>query len=151
MIRIKEFYKGKENGAATLTLPFETRQKSRFRARLDGGEDAALTLERGTVLRPGDRLKTEDGLIIEIRAAKEELSKASTDDPHLLARACYHLGNRHVALQIGDTWVTYQYDHVLDDMVRQLGLEVSLEKAVFEPEAGAYRNSHNQSEGHGHT
>lgn len=151
MIRITEFYKGKENGAAILTLPFETRQKSRFRARLDGGEDAALVLERGTVLRPGDRLKTEDGLIIEIRAAKEELSKASTDDPHLLARACYHLGNRHVALQIGDTWVTYQRDHVLDDMVRQLGLEVSLEKAVFEPEAGAYQNSHNQSEGHGHT
>lgn len=126
----------------TLTLPFEARQKSRLRTRLDSGEEAALYLERGHILRHGDRLQTAEGFLVEILAAPESVSTVRSDDPLQLARACYHLGNRHVALQIGPGWARYLHDHVLDDMVRGLGLEVIHEHAPFEPEAGAYQGGH---------
>jgi urease accessory protein len=77
-----------------------------------------------------------------ILAAPEQVSVARTDDALLLARACYHLGNRHVALQITPGELRYLADHVLDDMVRGLGLAVTQESAPFEPEAGAYSHGH---------
>jgi urease accessory protein len=123
---------------ATLTLPFDLRQKSRLRTRLDSGEDVGLFLPRGTVLRHGDRLRATGGLVVEVRAAPEAVSTARTDDPLLLTRAAYHLGNRHVALQLGSGWLRYLHDHVLDGMVRELGLTVIGEQASFEPEAGAF-------------
>lgn len=131
---------------ATLTLPFDLRQKSRLRTRLDSGEEVGLFLPRGTVLRHGDRLRAADGRVIEVRAAPETVSTARTDEPLLLARAAYHLGNRHVALQLGPGWLRYLHDHVLDGMVRELGLDVIGEQAPFEPEAGAYGGGHH----HGH-
>ena len=132
---------------ATLTLPFELRQKSRLRARLDSGEEVGLFLPRGTVLRHGDRLRATSGLVVEVRAAPETVSTARADDPLLLARAAYHLGNRHVALQLGSGWLRYPHDHVLDGMVRELGLDVICERLPFEPEAGAYGGGHH---GHAH-
>mgnify|MGYP001316389478 CR=1 FL=1 len=131
---------------ATLTLPFDLSQKSRLRTRLDSGEEVGLFLPRGTVLRHGDRLRTADGRVIEVRAAPETVSTARTDEPLLLARAAYHLGNRHVALEIGPGWLRYLHDHVLDGMARELGLTVTSEQAPFEPEAGAYGGGHH----HGH-
>lgn len=131
---------------ATLTLPFELRQKSRLRTRLDSSEDVGLFLPRGTVLRHGDRLRATDGRVVEVRAAPEIVSTARTDDPLLLARAAYHLGNRHVALQLGPGWLRYPHDHVLDGMVRELGLDVVCEQAPFEPEAGAYGGGHHHHE-----
>ena len=83
-----------------LTLDFEARSKSRLRAKLDDGTDVAVILPRGSQLLPGDRLASADGMVVEVRAASEKVSRVSTDDVHLLTRACYHLGNRHVALQI---------------------------------------------------
>lgn len=127
----------------TLTLPFELRQKSRLLTQLDSGAEARLFLPRGTILRHGDLLRAKNGLIIRVQAAPEELSKATTGDPVLLARACYHLGNRHAPMQVGPGWVCYARDHVLDDMLRALGLTVLEERAPFEPELGAYGN-------HGH-
>ena len=128
---------------ATLTLPFEQRQKSRLRIRLDNGQDAGLFLPRGTVLRHGDRLRATSGLVVEVRAAPEAVSTARADDALLLARAAYHLGNRHVALQLGPGWLRYPHDHVLDNMARELGLTVNREQAPIEPEAGAYGSGHN--------
>lgn len=122
----------------TLTLPFELRQKSRLRARLDSGDEVALFLPRGRVLRDGDLLLCEDGLVVRVCAAPEEVSTAEADSPHALARAAYHLGNRHVPLQVGAGFVRYQRDHVLDEMVRGLGLRVRPERVAFEPEGGAY-------------
>jgi urease accessory protein len=121
-----------------LTLPFDDRKKSRLRTQLANGEEVGLILERGTLLRGGDLVEADDGRIIEIVAAQENVSTVRSSDPWALSRASYHLGNRHVALQIGQGWVRYQHDHVLDEMVRGLGLEVSVEQAAFEPEAGAY-------------
>jgi urease accessory protein len=68
----------------------------------------------------------------------------------LFARACYHLGNRHVPLQVGHGWLRYQNDYVLDDMLRQLGLDVKHEQAPFEPENGAYGEHGGHSHGHSH-
>ncbi|CDH47317.1 urease accessory protein UreE [Candidatus Contendibacter odensensis] len=127
---------------ATLTLPFELRQKSRLRTWLDNGAEVGLFLPRGTVLRHSDRLRATCGLIVEVRAATEAVSTARAADPLLLARAAYHLGNRHIALQLGLGWLRYLHDHVLDRMVRELGLEVVCEQAPFEPETGAYSGGH---------
>ncbi|TPW18398.1 MAG: urease accessory protein [Halothiobacillaceae bacterium] len=124
--------------ALTLSLPYELRQKSRLYARLDNGMEVGLFLPRGTVLRGGDILRSDDGQLIRVCASTEALSIATTDDHHLLARACYHLGNRHVPLQIGHCSVCYRHDHVLDEMVVALGLSVQLTQAPFEPEPGAY-------------
>jgi urease accessory protein len=130
--------KGKVSIVSALTLPFHTRQKSRCKVVLDNGQPAALSLPRGKVLREGDLLATEDGKLIEIRAATEAVSTASSSSPLLLAHACYHLGNRHVPLQIGNGWCRYLQDHVLDEMVRALGLNVIAEQAPFQPVDGAY-------------
>ena len=132
-----------------LTLPFEQRQKSRLRVTLDNGNEAELILERGVVLRHGDFLGTIDGQVIEVLAAHETVSTVRDQNTHSLSRACYHLGNRHVPLQIGDGWLRYLRDHVLDEMVRSLGLSVEHEEAPFEPEAGAYHK--NGSHHHTHS
>ncbi len=122
----------------TVTLPYALRQRSRQRVTLDGGGAAAIVLPPGAHLDDGDRLRTADGFTVRVCAALETVSTARTHDALRLARACYHLGNRHVALQVGDGWVRYLPDHVLDDMVRGLGLTVTEEPARFEPERGAY-------------
>jgi urease accessory protein len=135
---------------ATLTLDFDDRKKSRRPVRLDGGEEAALMLPRGTVLRDGDHLRTEGGEVVEVRAAPEQLSAVTVADPLALARAAYHLGNRHVPVQIDAGKLRYQHDHVLDDMVRALGLPVHTEQAPFQPEGGAYAHGHSHGHDHDH-
>lgn len=130
-----------------LELPFELRSKSRLRTQLATGEDVGVVLERGTILRGGDLLQAEDGRIVRVVAVAEEVSTVRAANPWSLARAAYHLGNRHVALQVGDGWIRYLHDHVLDDMVRGLGFEVVVERAPFEPEAGAY-GAHSHSHSH---
>ncbi|MBI3774681.1 MAG: urease accessory protein UreE [Gammaproteobacteria bacterium] len=147
MIQITVKLTAPATATTTLTLPFELRQKSRLRATLDNGAEAGLFLERGTLLRHGDLLRADSGEIIEVRAAIEDVSTARAADSLLLARACYHLGNRHVPLQVGGGWLRYLHDHVLDDMLLHMGLDVTFERAPFEPEAGAYAE---QGQGHIH-
>jgi urease accessory protein len=133
-----------------LVLPFGERSKSRLRAFLDNGEEAGLFLERGSVLRNGDLLLADDGRVVEVQAAPETVSTVHTDDALMLARASYHLGNRHVALQIGTGWLRYQHDHVLDDMLRGFGLEIVIEELQFEPEGGAYVAASHHTHAHSH-
>lgn len=142
MIEITERLQDWADPTATVTLPFELRQKSRLRVRLSTGVEAAMLLPRGTILRHGDLLRANSGIVIEVVAAPELVSTAHALDPLALARACYHLGNRHVPLQIGRNWLRYAQDHVLDEMVRGLGLTVHTERVPFEPEAGAYAHHH---------
>ena len=132
----------------TLTLPFDQRQKSRLRVTLDNGQDAGLFLARGSVLREGDLIVSDDGRLIRVVAAPETVSTVHSDDTLALMRAGYHLGNRHVPVQIAAGWLRYRHDHVLDDMVRGLGLEVTAEQAPFEPEAGAYGGGHHHHHDH---
>jgi urease accessory protein len=138
MIEVHEVLRESLAAGEQLVLPFELRQKSRLRAMTAAGTELALLLPRGTVLRHGDRLRAANGLVIEVQAAAEAVTTARSDDAQLLARACYHLGNRHVPLQVGAGWLRYLADHVLDRMVAELGLAVTHEQAPFEPEAGAY-------------
>lgn len=134
--------------AARLVLPYELRCRSRLRARLDSGEEIGVFLPRGAVLRAGERLQAADGRIIEVVAAPEAVMEAHTGDSLLLARAAYHLGNRHVALQILPGMLRFAPDHVLSDMVRGLGLDVVETVVPFEPESGAYGG---QVHPHGHS
>jgi len=127
-----------------LELPFELRQKSRLRAKLASGEEIRLMLERGTVMRGGDVVTTTDGRQVEIVAAKEKLLHIESDQ---LARIAYHLGNRHVPVQVGRDFLRIEADHVLEEMARKLGARVSHVEAPFEPEAGAYHR-HDEM-GHG--
>ena len=152
MEEAREFDHGHGDPDATLELPFELRQKCRLRARLSSGQEIALFLPRGTVLRHGARLHTTMGRVVQVLAAPETVSVAATGDLHLLTRIAYHLGNRHVPLQVEPGRLAYQHDHVLDDMVEQLGVQVTVEQAPFEPEAGAYGgHSHAQGHDHGHS
>jgi urease accessory protein len=118
-----------------LALPFELRQKSRLRARLASGEEVGLMLARGSVMRGGDVVKTTDGREVEIVAANEKLLHIESNQ---IARVAYHLGNRHVPVQIGDGFVRIAQDHVLEELAKKLGARVSHVEAPFEPEAGAY-------------
>jgi urease accessory protein len=134
----------------TLTLPFDERQRSRLRVTLSSGEQALLGLARGSVLRGGDLLRLSDGRVVAVVAAEESVSTARSDLPRALLRAAYHLGNRHVPLEIGEGYVRYLHDHVLDGMVRELGLSVSADRAPFEPEGGAYASGRGGHHHHAH-
>jgi urease accessory protein len=131
--------------APSVTLTLDQRVRSRLRVVLDDGREAGILLPRGTTLRDGDGLVSADGLVVQVRAAAEWLSRVECADALALARACYHLGNRHVALQIEPDRLSYLHDYVLDDLVEGLGLQVRIEDGPFEPEPGAYGGH-----GHGH-
>jgi urease accessory protein len=129
--------------------PFEQRQKARQRVRLASGRDVGLRLARGTLLRGGDKLRATDGTVVDVVAAAEAVSTVVSTDLQQLARLAYHLGNRHVALEVGAGWLRYLRDHVLDAMVAGLGGRVVHERAPFEPEGGAY-DGHRHSHAHAH-
>lgn len=132
-----------------LILPFDQRQKSRLRVRLESGEEAALMLERGSVLRGGDKLLANDGRIVQVVAADELVLHVSADNGRQLARAAYHLGNRHVPLQVGDGWLRLERDHVLKGMLLGLDMTVVEQSAPFEPESGAYGGGHRHADSDG--
>jgi len=128
--------------ADTLALAYDARNRSRGKGMTAGGIEVSWFLDRGVFLRDGDCLVTGEGTLYQVTAAAEPVSRATSTDPHLLTRAAYHLGNRHVPLQIGADALTYQPDHVLDDMVGSLGLDVRQTELPFQPEDGAYHGGH---------
>jgi urease accessory protein len=128
-----------------VVLPFDARCRSRLLVTLESGERAALVVERGRHLRGGDRVRIAPDREIEVVAAEEALLEAASDDALLIARAAYHLGNRHVAVQVLPNRLRFLDDHVLARMVEGLGLALRQVVAPFEPEGGAYGHHH----GHG--
>ena len=131
----------------SVALGYDARKRSRLRVTLASGREAGIFLERGEHLQGGDRLATEDGsAVVEVVAAPEQLIEVVADSPLLFARAAYHLGNRHVPVQILPTEaggrLRFQADHVLADMVKGLGCSVAEIEAPFQPEAGAYGGGH---------
>lgn len=149
--------------ADVVSLSFDLRQKSRIRVTLQSGTEAALYMQRGTILRGGDFLQAESGEIIEVIAADQAVMKVTATTSKSLTRAAYHLGNRHVPLEIGDGWLKLETDSVLKDMLLGLGVQVEELQAPFEPESGAYaaggghhhhhddEHSHDHVHEHGHS
>jgi urease accessory protein len=147
VLTITEKLEGGGSHDADLVLPFELRQKSRLRTRLPSGEEVALLLSRGAVLRGGDRLRGEDGRIVRIVAAPQAVYRVDCHSPEDLARCAFHLGNRHTAVQIlaahaGHYALRILEDPVLKDMLEGLHAHIVYEEAPFEPEAGAYGGGH---------
>lgn len=143
-----------------VSLSFDLRQKSRIRVTLQSGAEAALYMQRGTILRGGDFLRADSGEVIEVIAADQAVMKVTATNSKSLTRAAYHLGNRHVPLEIGDGWLKLEADSVLKDMLLGLGVEVEELQAPFEPESGAYAaaghhhdadHTHEHSHTHGHS
>jgi urease accessory protein len=124
-----------------LSLTAEERMRSHFPFTTDEGHSIYLRLPRGTVLRDGDVLEA-DGTLLQIRAKPEPVLVVRADNPLDLLRAVYHLGNRHVALEITATCLQLSPDPVLKDMLSYLPLKVTEESHPFEPETGAYSHPH---------
>jgi urease accessory protein len=125
-----------------LALSWELRRKSRLKATTVSGEEIGLFLPRGTILFDGDLIRASDARIIRVEAAPEDVSTVSSPDAMLLARVAYHLGNRHVRTQVGPGFVRYRHDRAVDELVRKLGAEVTVEDVPFEPERGTKDHAH---------
>ena len=125
-----------------LLLPFDLRMRSRLRTHLVSGEEAVLKTERGAILRGGECLQSDDGRVVRVSAAPEKVMHIVCADQFELTRAAYHLGNRHVPVEIGEDFLRIAADHVLGDMLLGLGAQVEEREAPFEPESGAYGGGH---------
>ncbi len=142
--------------APTLELDWDVRQKSRFDARDSSGRALGVFLPRGTVVRGGDVLVAEDGSLIQVQAAPQPVLVITACPEHGsafdLSRAAYHLGNRHVPIELQPDHLKIEPDHVLADMLRAMHLTVRPDTVAFEPEAGAYAGSGRRhvTDGNGH-
>jgi urease accessory protein len=149
--------------AASIELDWDTRQKSRFDAVDSQGRTIGVFLARGRVVRGGDVLVAEDGSLIAVKAKAQPVlvvTSGAHGSPLDLLRAAYHLGNRHVPLEVSAARLHLEPDHVLAEMLRRMGLHVDAAEAAFEPEAGAYdsarashehaAHAHEHDHGHGH-
>ncbi len=143
--------------AATIELDWDVRAKSRFDATDSAGRVLGVFLPRGTAVRGGDVLVTEDGSLVVVKAAPQAVLVvrhcAEHGSPFDLLRAAYHLGNRHVQLELQADHLKLEPDHVLAALLRAMHLIVSEESTAFEPEAGAYAATsaaHDHGHGHGH-
>ncbi len=140
--------------APTLELDWDIRQKSRFDGQDSGGRPLGVFLPRGTVARGGDVLVAEDGSLVRVIAAPQPVLVITHclqhGTPFDLLRAAYHLGNRHVPIELRPDHLKIEPDHVLADMLRSMHLIVREACEAFEPEAGAYGSSGGHGHGHGH-
>jgi len=137
-----------DSGPSDETLPevaldYDQRKKSRFRATDSEDEILEVYLPRGTVLRHGMILIDEAGRRVRVVARPQSLSEVRAEASVLLPLA-YHLGNRHLPLEVESTVLRYESDHVIDDMVRQLGLTPTQIEAPFQPLDGAYKHAHHE-------
>lgn len=141
--------------ASSVHLDWDTRQKSRFEATDSLGRTLGVFLPRGSVVRGGDVLVTEDGSLVRVDAAAQPVmvvrACAQHGSPFDLTRAAYHLGNRHVQIELQPDHLKIEPDHVLGEMLERMHLIVTQEEASFEPEAGAYAGGHGHGHGHSHS
>ena len=140
--------------AATVELDWDVRQKSRFDATDSQGRHLGVFLPRGSVVRGGDVLVAEDGSMVRVIAAPQPVLVITHctehGSPFDLTRAAYHLGNRHVPIELKPDHLKIEPDHVLADMLRAMHLVVREDNVAFEPEGGAYTPSAAHAHGHGH-
>jgi len=123
---------------AWIVLSHGQRDKGRLKVQTSSGEEVHIFLDRGVPLMVGEVLRTRCGKHLAVEGAPEQVVTATCDDWDMFSRACYHLGNRHVKVEIGERWLRMLPDHVLENMLKLQGLTLQREIAVFQPEAGAY-------------
>ncbi len=137
-----------------IILSHEQRDRGRMRVFSTDGEEVRLFLKRGTPLIVGETLRSQCGRHILVEGAIEPVVTASSESWEKFSRACYHLGNRHVKVQLGERWLRILPDHVLEEMLVLLGLQLQKSQHVFIPESGAYVNgghhSHEEHDSHTH-
>jgi urease accessory protein len=132
---------------AAHALALTAAQRRRCRQRIEADSlELVIALPPGSALEPGDHLLAEDGTRFEVCAAAETVLRITSPEPNLLTRAAYHLGNRHVAVEVGDGYLAIEPDAVLHDMLDQLGVWCDLAQLPFQPDSGAYGGGHK----HGH-
>ena len=140
--------------ASSVSLDWDVRQKSRFETVDSLGRKLGVFLNRGTVIRGGDVLVAEDGSLIQVNAATQEVLRITAcsihGSPFDLTRVAYHLGNRHVPIELKPDHLKIEPDHVLAEMLRAMHMTVNTVHEAFEPEGGAY-SSGGHSHGHGHS
>ena len=147
--------------ATSITLDWDVRQKSRFESTDSAGRQVGIFLQRGQVVRGGDVLVGEDGSLLKVQAAPQAVLRithcTTHGTPFDLTRAAYHLGNRHVPIELQPDHLKIEPDHVLADMLRAMHLIVHEVQDSFEPENGAYgehggghQHGHGESHTHGH-
>ncbi|MBU3826535.1 MAG: urease accessory protein UreE [Candidatus Anaerobiospirillum merdipullorum] len=136
--------------APSLSLSAERWAICRQRTKLEDGTEVGINVERGQTLHAGDVLQSADGQLCVICAAPEELIEATAPDALTHARACYHLGNRHLPLQILPLKVRFLPDSVIEQMCTTLGLSLTRLWATFNPESGAYAHHHEHEHEHHH-
>ena len=137
----------------TLSLTAEERTRSRYYFQTLEGEGVYLRLARGTVLQNGDLLHSEDGeTIMQVIAKPEPVMTVRAHTPLELLRAAYHLGNRHIALEVTETYLRLAPDPVLKDLIQRMGLHITEEVVPFQPEAGAFtqESGHHAAQQHAH-
>jgi urease accessory protein len=140
--------------APSITLDWDTRQKSRFDATDSTGRALGVFLPRGTVVRGGDVLVAEDGSLVRVEAAPQAVLRITACAEHGsafdLTRAAYHLGNRHVPIELQPDHLKIEPDHVLADMLRAMHMTVAEVSEPFEPESGAYGDHGGHHHGNAH-
>lgn len=141
--------------AATVELDWDVRQKSRFDCTDSAGRQLGVFLQRGMVVRGGDVLVAEDGSLVRVLAAEQPVLRithcAAHGSPYDLIRAAYHLGNRHVPIELKPDHLKIEPDHVLAEMLRAMHLIVNDVTESFEPENGAYSSHGISTPAHSHT
>lgn len=143
MIRAIRIVPADGSEADTIELDFDQRHRRRITMTSESGREFLLDLPRATAIQHGDGLELEDGSVIVVYARPEAVADITAADARLLNRIAWHLGNRHLPTEIIDGCLRIREDHVIVDMVRKLGGEVTLKHEPFQPEGGAYK-------GHGH-
>ena len=132
----------------SVTLNYDNRYRRRIAMKTDGGKDFLLDLAKTTELRSGDLIELEDGRFIEVKAASEKLMKATSDEPLLILKAAWHIGNRHLSCEFQMDNLILRFDHVIFKMLEKLGLTLEVINQPFNPEGGAYGDT--RTTGHQH-
>ena len=148
MLRATSVIHNHDKPDASVTLDYDARFKRRIAMKTDQGEAFLLDLPKVTDLRHGDHLVLEDGRHIQVMAAAEQLFKVTADTPQALTRLTWHIGNRHLPCQIEADHLLIRPDHVIKEMIEQLGGSVVEVDQPFTPEGGAY--GHGRTHSHEH-
>ncbi len=133
-------------------LTFDQRRKYRLKTVSEQGNEVRIFLQRDKPMQIGDVLRSETGQVFLVQPVNEPVVIARTEDWQSISKICYHLGNRHLSLQVGEREIRFKPDHVIEELVASFGLEVNVTEGLFEPESGAYSKGHHAAGGdHSHS